>query len=47
MGIHEVLSEKGGQWTGNGKFIGMTLAVSDAGIGVMITMINLNRSAGW
>ena len=38
MGIHEVLSEKGGQWTGNGKFIGMALAVSDAGIGVMITI---------
>ena len=36
-----------GRETGNGKFIGMALAVSGAGIGVMITMINLNGSAGW
>ena len=40
MGIHEVLSEKGGRWTGNGKFIGMALAVSDAGIGVVIRSLD-------
>ena len=40
MGIHKVLSEKGGRWTGNGKFIGMALAVSDAGIGVGIRSLD-------
>ena len=40
MGIHEVLSEKGGWWTGNGKFIGMALAVSDTGIGVVIRSLD-------
>ena len=40
MGIHEVLSEKGGWWTGNGKFIGMALAVSDAGIGIVIRSLD-------
>ena len=40
MGIHRVLAEKGGWWTGKRKFIGMALAVSDAGIGVVIRSLD-------
>ena len=47
MGIHEVLSEKGGRWTGNVKFIGIALAVSDAGIGVVIRSLDdMDRQVG-